>query len=331
VSFLVLFLALVLAAHLLLSSLVAAAVSLTCRIAGGAIARLEPPRRASVLFALILLPSLAGLLGATLLVAPAWLLYEPQGVAETMGPVLAACASAGGLLLVVRIVGAARAVAQARRLLARFRRDGCALPGLPLPALRAPHPFPVAALAGVTRPRLLFAETVLRALDPDELRAVVAHELAHHAAADNLKRLAIDLSPDLLAFTPCGRRLREEFLEAAEALADRRACDRVAPTVLARALLKVAALVPAGGRLELAMASLHRERSLASRVRDLLAAADAGVDHGSRDSSRSAARVGLVVAGAASTLLLLPSAGAALAPLLRGVHGILERAVHLLA
>jgi hypothetical protein len=321
VRFWLLGLAVVLAAHLLSvlgASLVVAAVG---RSARARLARLAPAARASRLLFLALLPAAAGLLCVGLVV-PAWLLYEPRTTSESPGPALLALALAGLVLVVARAASGAADALQTRRLVTLFRREGREIGGLPMPASRAAHAFPVAAIAGLWRPRLLFADCVLSALGPEELDAVVAHELAHRSARDNLKRLLLRASPDPLALTAAGRRLRADFLEAAEAAADARACARVAPTVLARAILKVARLVPTQGRLELSLASFHREGSVATRVRALLDSS-APPQRASTDRPRPGRRIAL-------GLLLgigLASAIAALAL----VHQGLERLVRLLA
>ncbi len=314
---------LVLAVHLVVATLVSLAVALAFRVGEVPLVRLDPGRRAPLLLALALLPSVAGLLCALCLVLPAWLLYEPRSTAETAGPAIVALASAGLALVIARSLGAFRSVLRTRKLLGLFAREGRELRGFPLPAARAPHAFPVAALAGVIRPRLLFADQVLQALDGCELDAVVGHELAHREANDNLKRLLLTASPDPLAFLGIGQRLHASFLEAAEEVADRRACARVSPLVLARALVKVAALVPSGPGLDLALASFHREGSLASRVRALVRAhEDEGlVPTGTLPGPGRAALPALILATIlGASVLLLPAA-----------HRVLERVVRLLA
>jgi Zn-dependent protease with chaperone function len=180
----------------------------------------------------------------------------------------------------------------------------------------------VASLAGLWRPRLLLADGVLGALGPDELDAVVAHELAHLRARDNLKRLLLRTSLDPLALTGLGRRLRGEFLGAAEAAADARACDHVAPTALARAIVKVARLVPAE-RLAPDLASVHLEGSLAARVHALVERPQPGrlrvpVPH-PRGGARLAMGLAAVAFGFACAGLALPA-----------LHEALERLVRLL-
>jgi hypothetical protein len=287
--------------------------------ARGRLGRLAPAARASRLLDLCLLPSLAGLVCITL-VALAWLLYEPRAADERPGFALGALALAGLALIVVRAAAAAAGALRTGCAVRGFRRGGRELAGLPLPASCAPHPFPVAALAGLRRPRLLLADGVLRALGEDELHAVVAHELAHLSARDNVKRLLLRASPDPLALTRSGRRLRADFLAASEAAADNAACARVEPTVLARAIVKVARLVPDKGRLELDLASFNPESGLAARVQALLAMPDAASQplpcaRGRTPAQRALSAVWLLATAAAAALALGP------------LHRLLERVV----
>lgn len=324
--FWVLGLAVVLAAQLAASSLASLLAAWAYSGLRARLARLAPGEQARHLLTLALFPLAAGLLAAGL-AALAWLAHEPRSTDEAPGPVLLALALAGLAVVTWRAGSAGLDAASSRRLVARFRREGRGLAGFPLPALQADHPFPVAALAGVWRPRLLIADRVLKALQPAELDAVVAHELAHLEARDNLKRLLLAASPDPLALTGAGRRLRSEFLAAAEAAADARACVRVSPTTLARAIVKVAGLVPAGARLDLRVASFHHDGSLAARVRALVeepvaASAEPTV-------SRASFRRSLVIGAALAATLAAALAGAD--TVLAALHGALERLVHFLA
>ena len=150
---------------------------------------------------------------------------------------------------------------------------------------------------------------------------MVAHELSHLEARDNLKRLLLRAAPDPLAFFATGARLRRAFEEAAEAAADASAARRVSPLGLAQALMAVAALVPPGQRLELSVATVHREGSLAARVRALLRAHDRG---GSVSGSGPwPLREAGVVALAVFFLLVV---GSSTLPV---VHRVLEGLVHL--
>ena len=239
-------LAVVLAAQLAASSLASLLAALAHSGHGTRLARLAPGERARHLLALALFPAAAGLLAAGL-AALAWLVHEPRSTDETPGPVLLALALLGLAVVAWRAGSAGLDAAPSRRLVARFRREGRDLGGLPLPALQADHPFPVAALAGVWRPRLLIAERVLEALRAGRARRRGrARARAPRRARQPEAPAAARRLPDPLALTGAGRRLRSEFLGAAEAAADARACVRVSPTMLARAIVKVARLVPAG-------------------------------------------------------------------------------------
>jgi len=333
VSFLFNSAALLLAVYLLTATTLSAAVTLALPRLPRSLAALPPRRRAASLFGLGLLPAAGGLLATLGLALPAWLRHEPRGTGEEAGPVLLTLALGGAVLLALRLGAALLDQWRTSRLLHHFTTAGQALRGLPFEATRLPHELPVAALAGTFRPRLLFSESVLQALSPDELLAVVEHERAHVAVHENLRRLLLRASPDPLALCAAGRRLRADYEEAAETAADQEACGRVAPLLLAGALLKVAGLVPAGRRLDLAVAALHREGCIAARVRFLLAAHDspallaspAGPASPGFPLLNGAAPFPLAVVLLAFALALVATAIA----LLPAVHRILEALVHL--
>jgi hypothetical protein len=325
-SFAALGLLLLLAVHLVVSAALSLPVALALPWVEARARRSPPHRRASTLFFLGLLPALGGLVAALGLALPAWLVHEPRGTGETAGPALVALAVAGAALVAGRAGAALLDHWRTSRLVRRWSADGRPVAGLPFPATRFAHEFPVAAVFGLARARLFLAERLLCALSREELDGVIAHEAAHHAARDNARRLLLRASPDLLALTGPGARLRQAFEEAAEAAADRRACDHVSPLVLARALLKVASLVPPGQRLDASVAALHRDGSLSARVRALVAAHDRAGTRPARcdPSAGDGPAEGLAVA----VLAVLATAGAAsLGP----VHGLLEALVHLLS
>jgi Zn-dependent protease with chaperone function len=328
VSFAALGLALLVAVHLLVSTALSLLVGLAFpRVvprAGG-----TPARRAATLLFLGLLPSLGGLVAALGLALPAWIVHEPRGSGETAGPVLVALAAAGAALVLARAGAALLDLWRTSRLERRWSAAGRPLAGLSLPATRFAHEFPVAAIVGLLRGRLFLADGLLGALSPEELDGVVAHEAAHRAARDNLKRLLLRASPDLLALSGPGVRLRQAFEEAVEAEADDRACAHVSPLVLAQALLKVAALVPPGQGLDAALVAFHRDGALSTRVRGLVAAHERDVARatGSGKAHRPVRR-GLGAALGVAVLSALVVAGWLSLAL---VHGFLESLVHLLS
>ncbi|HJS58201.1 MAG TPA: hypothetical protein VKA01_08885 [Vicinamibacteria bacterium] len=321
-SFLLLGLAVVFAVHLLVATTLSVAIAAALSRIEPAIARLEPRRRASLLFGLSLLPAAAGLGAGLGFALPAWLRHEPRETGEEPGTTLLLLALAGAVLVSVRLGSALRDHWRTSRLVRSWTSEGQALAGFPFEATRFRHELPVAALAGTVTPRLLFSDAALRALTPAELEAVVEHERAHAAVHENLRRLLLRASPDPLAMLPSGRRLRAAFEEAAEAAADQAACARVSPLLLASALLRVAGLVPPGRRLDLAVAALHREGGIAARVRVLVAAHDAGVATAAASSTDAfpPLRVALLLGVA------LGAVAASSTPL---VHRLLEALVHI--
>ena len=310
---------LALGVHAAVSTVVALLVVAARPLAERRLRRAAPPARARSLFAIALAPAAAGLAAVAAIVLPAWLAREPRGAAEPAGPVLWALALAGAAMVLVRVGSALRLARRTARIVGSWTRDGRPLGGLPLPATRFEHPLPVAALVGLLRPRLVVADRLVAALDDSELQAVAAHEIGHAAARDNLRRLALAASPDVLAWLPAGARLRREFAQAAEAAADRRALERVRPETLARALLKTAALVPVGQRLELQVAAFDGAEPLADRVRALVGAEVGAVDDVSGRAFALAAAL-LALAGIAAFSAARPEA-----------HVVLEAVVRALA
>ena len=327
-SFAALGLALLLAVHLLVSTVLSLLVGLAlpwvAPRAGG-----PPARRAATLLFLGLLPSLGGLVAALGLALPAWIVHEPRGSGETAGPVLVALAAAGAALVLARAGAALLDLWRTSRLARRWSAAGRPVAGLPLPATRFAHEFPVAAVVGLRRGRLFLADGLLRALSPEELDGVVAHEAAHRAARDNLKRLLLRASPDLLALSGPGARLRAGLRGGGRSRGRRPRVRSRLPLVLARALLKVAALVPPGRGLDAALVAFHRDGSLSARVRGLVAAHERAVASaaGPGQVPRPVKR-GLGAALGVAVLSALVVAGSLSLPL---VHGLLESLVHLLS
>jgi hypothetical protein len=188
-----------------------------------------------------------------------------------------------------------------------------------IPVYRVVAEQSVFSLAGWRRPRLYVSARVLDALSPEELAAAVAHERAHHAAADNLKRLLVRAAPDLLVLSPTARDLEDEWCAVAETLADERAGsdDGRRRLALAASLVKVARLGPAEAS-ALPLSALHDGGDVRARVERLFgpAARSAPAASGAR------AAVGVAV---------LSAAGAALAAsTLPAVHAAIETTARLL-
>ncbi len=203
----------------------------------------------AVLFGLKLLPGVGSLAFTLVVFLPAQWRFEPKGADESLGYTLGAFAALGAITIAL----AARRTLRDGRLTRTLERDWQARASGPrladgaLPVYCLPDAAPIISLAGVRRPRVFVARPVLDALSADELALSLAHEGAHHDAHDNLKRVLVASSPDLLSFWPTGHRLERRWRMAAEFAADARAVNgsEARAVSLASALLKVARLTPA--------------------------------------------------------------------------------------
>jgi Zn-dependent protease with chaperone function len=312
---------LMLAGYLVVSALLASSLALAWRwLERRAAAASSAARRAAVLYAACLAPTLGGLVAALGFVLPAWLVHEPLGTDEAASPGLLILGFAAAALLGRALRRAVVEHHRTARAVAGWLRQARTAPlsGLAIPALRVEHGFPLAAVAGVVRPRLLLASQVVDALTPEELRAVATHEAGHLAAGDVLKRLLLRACPDPLPWLRVRARLERDWERAAEAAADEYASRHVSRIVLARALLKIAAQVKPGSRLTLEVPAFAAG-PVAARVMDLLADEDRPV----RESAPPAVRVlPLVILATAAGAWLL-----ALPFVLPGVHALLEAVV----
>ncbi len=189
------------------------------------------------------------------------------------------------------------------------------VPGLTIPVYRIDTGFPIVAVIGILRPRLVIDARVLDSCQPEELDAILAHERGHLRRRDNLRRLLFLAAPALWMPARAHDRWREATEEAADDLAAAQRAD--ARLHLASALVKVARLAqehePAGWPSHLPASALYRGESLDRRVRRLLAppAVAPGAGH----------HWGLAVAGVIM--------GAALA-VQRDIHDAMEVVVALL-
>lgn len=127
-----------------------------------------------------------------------------------------------------------------------------------------------AYVAGIRKPCLVVSHALLVQLDADELRAVVAHELAHIARHDLLTALIVGFMRDLLFFIP-GRAWTDTSLHRErERAADERAVRITGkPGALASSMLKAAELpqqsLPRG------VAALAPQGDFVARIDALLA------------------------------------------------------------
>ena len=263
-------------------------------------------------FAVRILPACAATLFVTAVFLPSYWRYEPRDTTEGFDLTLTACAiAAGGLLAGAGIRGLSAWCRAASRVnlwlhAARPLRIGHST----IAAFEVDSERPLMALAGVIRPRLIVTRGLMAALSADELASCVAHELGHSHAWDNLKRLAMRASPDVLFGTSTARAIERRWASAAEHAADDMAGyhGAAARCALASALVKVAKLiheppVPAAEPIS----TLIGGGEIASRVRRLL---------DDRTLAPSDARRRVWIALAAAVIAI----GAVYRPLLHAVH-----------
>jgi Zn-dependent protease with chaperone function len=304
-----------LAAYAVISTVAAVAVWWWARVSR--LSHPSPPSaRADVLFTARLTPAVTGLFVAGVLVPVSYLLWEPRHDSEVVGDAAVLMALAGAGLLAS---GAWRAVRAALGT-ARIRRTLVAASSTPrgahdVPATIVESAFPIVALVGLVAPRIFLARSVLEACTAAELNAVVAHERAHAAAHDNLRRLALIAAPDVLAWHPLGAELVEAWALEAELAADAGAAHATAtPLDLASALIKVARL--AADRSDpLPASALYRGEAITERVQRLVQAPPAAV-----------ATIGITSRTRAVRFAMMAATGIAAMPWL---HRLLEAIIRL--
>lgn len=233
-----------------------------------------PVDRASFLIRLRLLPLVASLAWSVLAMS-SFFLFESRSD-EPTGVVLPVLAILGAALLLSAIVRLAVTLARHRRIVRGWLESATSitLTGVRIPAMRVESEFPIVAVVGVFRPKLVIARAVLDACSADELDAILDHECRHITRGDNLRRTLLIALPDPLGWLRVGREIDLAWHDATEEVADeapgheRGDSGRVA---LASALIRVAKLVPAGHAVaEIPASALYRGEPLERRVRRLL-------------------------------------------------------------
>jgi Zn-dependent protease with chaperone function len=233
-----------------------------------------PVDRASFLIRLRLLPLVASLAWSVLAMC-SFFLFESRSDERT-GLVLPLLAIAAAALLLSAAVRLGTTLVRHRRIVNGWLNAATpiTLTGVGIPVMRVESEFPIVAVVGVFRPRLVIARSVLEACTPDELEAILEHECRHITRGDNLWRTLLIALPDPLGWLRVGREIDLAWHDATEEVADeapglgRGDAGRVA---LASALIRVAKLVPAGLPVsEIPASALYRGEPLERRVRRLL-------------------------------------------------------------
>lgn len=210
-----------------------------------------PGTKANLLFAARLLPLGLACVVTFGLALPAFLKFEPYSTEEGVGFRLVALAALGALVLVGMVARGVSILHATRQAQQGWRKhsDRLDLDGVGVPVYRVENGASLMAVTGIFRPRIFVAREITESLSPDELRAALAHELAHVSSFDNLKQL-------LLKITRAPRWLKNfynadaEWANACEIAADHDALAEGASVLdLSSALIKVGRLNrPLSGR-----------------------------------------------------------------------------------
>ena len=214
----------------------------------------------------------------------AWILSDDQvGMAPVIGLLLMTA-------LTAIVIGVARCVWQTaalrrrlahcsvieagrgRRLLDELRRH---IPRAPEVLLLSTPDDPEPSAFGVRQWTIVLPERAARDLSDDELRALLAHELAHLVRGDSAWLVISRLVCSCLAFQPLNHLARREWQRAAEFLCDRWAVSRTgSPLALARCLTEVAGWRLSGRTSTALLAATGRKSGLADRIERLVEGTD---------------------------------------------------------
>ena len=191
-----------------------------------------------------LLPAGGAALITLTVILPSFVIYEPDGLAEHVGPLLIALVILALISVSAGLLRGGCAVWAARTLLRKCAPAGHwrAEDGQRVDLIDTAEP--IVAVVGGWRPQIVAARHVFSTCSSEEFRQVIAHEAAHVSSRDNLKLLLFLISPDALAWLPSGAALAAHWRAAAEFDADECAtgCDPRKRVALASALIKVARL-----------------------------------------------------------------------------------------
>lgn len=136
-----------------------------------------------------------------------------------------------------------------------------------------------AFVAGSKRPRILLSADLITGLEPEELAAILAHEIAHIDAHDIGLTFTAGFLRDLVAWNPVAHVAFRKLMADREMEADRRAAEVTGdPLAVASGLVKACELrrLTPCRRHGFALALLGSGSRIRRRVRMLLALADGG-------------------------------------------------------
>jgi Zn-dependent protease with chaperone function len=280
---------------------------------------------ARALLGLRLLPSTLALLFVLGLCVPSYLWLEPAATAERVGLAAGLLGLLGAATWLISLARTAHSLFASLRhnRLCRLAGQEARLPGESSPVVLVESEAPLLAMSGLFRPRLLISRSVLQNLSAEELAAALAHEHAHRACRDNLKRLLMQLAPDIFPFLHPLRTLERSWSQFAEWSADDQATagDSGRAVTLAAALVQVARMGAAPHLPFLSTSLLASDRDLSARVERLLEALPVIPAARTRQAQPALRAAGVLLVGCLAALLATPAA-------LAVVHELLELLLH---
>ena len=238
---------LLLAFLLVLNILISLAASVVWRIFDKPAQKFSAQKRTQFIFLLRIFPLFLTIIFVLAFLIPAYLLFEAnaENEAVTLKLAIPALISIFGITVAFyRVFGTWW---KTRQLIKSWLKSSepIFIENISLPVYRLRHPFPVIAVVGVFRPKLFIAEQIFSILAEAELAAAIKHETGHLVTRDNLKRVLLRVSRDLVVF-PLGKKLERAWAENSESAADEFAAQSSKETALdlASALIKIAKIVP---------------------------------------------------------------------------------------
>jgi Zn-dependent protease with chaperone function len=149
----------------------------------------------ALLFSLRIFPFVLASIVSFGFALPAFLLLEPRETTEIPELHLVMLAFLATALIGIAIWRFARTISATRRVSRKWLQTAqrVSVPA-PIPVYRVENPESLFAIVGFFRLRILIGRQAMDALSGEELRAALAHELAHARSVDNLKQLVLTIT-----------------------------------------------------------------------------------------------------------------------------------------
>lgn len=262
------------AAYAVANAATSLAVRLAWPLTRAWVSRRRPSRRAQTLAMLRVAP-VAAATAWSVTVGAVFLRFEPRNTTEFPGMILMAAAACALMLIATAALELAHSLSADAHCTALVRQ--CGRPWVRpdgLPIWIVDTAYPVAAVAGIFRPRLLLSARLIAECPEGEMDAIIRHEAAHLRRRDNLLRAAMRCLPDMLSLTRTATEIHTTWAAAVEQVADDEAAgvEPESRTRLAAALVRVARMTDGPPPAWMpGVVAFYEGEHLEERVRRLLA------------------------------------------------------------